>query len=477
MKNLLMVVFLILSLSAVAADVMTYDKEEGFYRFNKSVVADECGDGEHSQKLVNGGRATISSTDAQGRTKIVYTFYVQTYDESQVPKGEWKTVEYFGRILPYYEEFEYNGVKYGQVIDGCTCEIGFHLLFYFDDGDGNLHLYNLLLNDGGSSDSDVSAKWRKARMLTGVWGSGCGYGTEGIRGTCVLKCGKVNKKGLAKVSLKISPFDGKKITYRSTAVNVTSGGPITVRWNGAYQVTIENDGSFSGEPIYNGERPACSPNSVWSARVGGKLPGTTAYFTMTNLQPFDLGDGWKALPSLMPWIDGCYGWEDVGSFTGFFDERPIKSCERININASTGRWSCDRAKAVKVSKVVYVPGKGVPICCPAPETAGTYYCLQLPKSGCDNYGNLSKLKLTYNMKHGTFKGTFKIYASKLYVYECLAPQPYKPKLKKVSAKVSGVVIDGEGIGSSVTPRSSCARTPMYFSCRVTSVNPDEDYYW
>lgn len=138
--------------------------------------------------------------------------------------------------------------------------------------------------------------------------------------------------------------------------------------------------------------------ALWSERVGGKMSGSKAYFTMVDLEPFDLWDGRKALPSLMP------------------------------------------------------------------------------GAGCGNYGNLSCLRLSYNVKRGLFKGTFKIYATKQYVNECWMESASKPQLKKVGVKVIGAVIGGEGIGSSVTP-NSCARPPIHFRCRVTTQNPAEQYYW
>ena len=51
--------------------------------------------------------------------------------------------------------------------------------------------------------------------------------------------------------------------------------------------------------------------------------------------------------------------------------------------------------------------------------------------------NLSALKLTYTPKTGIFKGSFKLYAT---------TGGDKPKLKKLSVKVIGFVVDGAGVG-------------------------------
>ena len=52
--------------------------------------------------------------------------------------------------------------------------------------------------------------------------------------------------------------------------------------------------------------------------------------------------------------------------------------------------------------------------------------------------NNSGLKLTYNVRSGTFKGTFTVYSED--------GQGKTPKLKKTRATVSGVVVDGYGYG-------------------------------
>lgn len=326
--------------------------------------------------------------------------------------------------------------------------------------------------------------WNKARTLRGVWGMSCTPDSSGVRGVCELKCGKVNRQGVAKVSLKITPFDGKRISYRATAVSLSSSGggadAVTAKWGGGYQVTIQPDGTFSGGPVSAEEELDCAWNAVWSERVGGKMPGLKAYFTMVDLEPFDLWDGRKALPSLMPWADGYCGWADLSSFACCFEESILKPCETVNLDAASGRWSCDRAKTVKVVKGEVDPARNrfLPASCSclSPLKAGKYFRLQLPGAGCGNYGNLSCLRLSYNVKRGLFKGTLKIYTTKQYVNECWMESASKPQLKKVGVKVIGAVIGGEGIGSSVTP-NSCARPPIHFRCRVTTQNPAEQYGW
>jgi len=60
--------------------------------------------------------------------------------------------------------------------------------------------------------------------------------------------------------------------------------------------------------------------------------------------------------------------------------------------------------------------------------------------------NKSAMKLGYTPKTGVFKGSFKVYAIQ------------GGKLKKLTVKVNGVVVDGEGRGRAVPPKSSAAWT-------------------
>ncbi|MBR1921637.1 MAG: hypothetical protein IJ829_06515, partial [Kiritimatiellae bacterium] len=59
--------------------------------------------------------------------------------------------------------------------------------------------------------------------------------------------------------------------------------------------------------------------------------------------------------------------------------------------------------------------------------------------------NLSALRLAYSPKTGLFKGTFKIYA----LDETAAG---RLRLKRYTAKVNGVVYDGEGVGEAAVAR-------------------------
>ncbi len=62
--------------------------------------------------------------------------------------------------------------------------------------------------------------------------------------------------------------------------------------------------------------------------------------------------------------------------------------------------------------------------------------------------NLSSLKITYNPKKGVFKGGFKIYE--------VQTSGDKRKLKKHSAKMTGLVAEGAGTGNATLKRPAAS---------------------
>ena len=239
----------------------------------------------------------------------------------------------------------------------------------------------------------IPVEWQKARTLNGLYGEGCGGGVGGAEGVAQLKCGKANKKGIAKVSLTIKPFVGKKRTYKSVSVDVSRGGSIEVIWpQQKYAVRIDADGFF-GEPIYESIRPACSPSAVWSADVGGSY---------NKMAWFDFGEIPTADVPIMLWM---FGETDA------------------TITMSGSKWKLPKKAVVKKLK------------CPKDAACGTDWIVDSSAGKT----NLLGLKLTYNPKTGIFKGSFDLY-------------PYIGK--KYTAKVIGVMVHGEGCGQASCPKLS-----------------------
>ena len=85
--------------------------------------------------------------------------------------------------------------------------------------------------------------------------------------------------------------------------------------------------------------------------------------------------------------------------------------------AKSGKWAFNKGTSIKLSK-------------------------DKTKAEWDTSGgksNLSSMKLTYTPKTGLFKGSFKVYALE-------SAASGKKKLKKYTANVTGVVVDGKGYG-------------------------------
>ena len=90
--------------------------------------------------------------------------------------------------------------------------------------------------------------------------------------------------------------------------------------------------------------------------------------------------------------------------------------------AKGGKWAFNKAAGVKLSK---------------DKTSAE-------RDTSKGKTNLSGLKLTYTPKTGLFKGTFKVYA--------LEGADGAKKLKKYTVAVTGVVVDGKGVGQAAIKR-------------------------
>ena len=115
---------------------------------------------------------------------------------------------------------------------------------------------------GNSSGGTTTSLWSKARTLKG--GYYTGEDLYGYLGTCIVKCGKVNRKGVAKVSVKIKRFDGTRVRLASKQVTVSSG-TTTVTWPNGFTLKI------TGNTFYGGNSNGAV--NVVSATIGGTVSG------------------------------------------------------------------------------------------------------------------------------------------------------------------------------------------------------------
>ena len=330
------------------------------------------------------GKATGKSremTVADGEVKMMVGF--KWYDERGKADGSsWSSISIYRTSSGATMEFEDDDEEEDDWFDKCPVA-------------GSL--------EKTSSGYGVPSAWKKARTLNGVFGEGC-YVVDGV---AQLKCGKANKKGFAKVSLTITPFNGKKRSYKGVAVDVSQGGPIEVRWpQQGYFVRIDGD-DFFGEPIYTNVRPACSPNAVWSADIGGKLYGTAMFeFGYSEISELIGRD------QLSEYVVDS---EHYGEYLILPLFQPVK----VKMNGT--KWTIPKAAKVKWKA------------CPSNASCiGDW--LADTRRGVDN---LSGLKLSYNAKTGMFKGSFKLFGF---------------WGKKYTAKVNGLVVEGCGTGVASCPK-------------------------
>jgi hypothetical protein len=256
-----------------------------------------------------------------------------------------------------------------------------------------------------ASAAAIPTEWQKARTLTGLSGEYCGTAADGI---AQLKCGKANKKGVAKVSLTITPFAGKKRSYKAVAVDVSQGGAVEVRWpNQSYSVRIDGDGFF-GEPIYSGMRPACSPNAVWSAAVGGTMSGSYAIaFPYWNEVWYD--------------DDGSIAYRDEGSYVAFMEIAAPKLWHQYGAGGY-----CPDASNILFSPCMF-------------NVSGKSWVF------VSDFGDNKPPRITYNPKTGIFSGSLFL-TTGLYCRPLLDGER-KPKNKKFTLKVKGVYADGKLSGA------------------------------
>lgn len=259
--------------------------------------------------------------------------------------------------------------------------------------------------DGDTLTREFSTEFRPVKAINGTMPYvGAVYVGVNPVGILSLKCAKVatsgKNAGKSKISAVVTGLDGKQ--KKSAAEYVTCGYDAKVKlvvkdW-GSLSLTLGGEG-FAGTL---GEGM-----TVRTARVGDAL------LRANSVVSVDFKSGTGMLPA---------GVVDYLLPTG-------ENAEPVIQNG--GKWLFAKAAPIKYKKITDRTTKAV------------HYELQ----GADDpvKTNLSAMKLTYTSKKGTFKGSFKVYA--------LEPSGAPTKLKKYSAKVSGVVVEGTGRGIAAIDRN------------------------
>lgn len=212
-----------------------------------------------------------------------------------------------------------------------------------------------------------------------------------------LRCAKAATRGIragtSRVSAAVTGLDGKQ-KRSSTAYVVCdydATTSLTVTDWGALSLTLGGEG-FVGS-LGDGL-------AVKTATVGGDWPHARAFVDV------DFGAGTGTLPS--------------GTLTDL-----LPTGDRAEpFTLVNGKWKFAAAAAVKYAKTRN------------PETREESYVLQGLSD--PQKTNRSAMRLTYDSRKGTFKGSFKVYV--------LETSGTVPRLKKHTARVSGIVVGGLGYG-------------------------------
>lgn len=231
--------------------------------------------------------------------------------------------------------------------------------------------------------------YQKAQTLTGV-----AWKDDGVA-VVSIKTGKVNNKGVVSVGGSVMGMDGKKLSVKSAKLQADDSerlhGTLQVKDGSTIDITIDEDemwGDWNGAKFESGE------DSVGGTFDAGR--SLTFYF------PEGIDNG---------------RWPD-GTLTGLLpDGEPV--------TVTNGKWAFAKAAGVRWAK----PKSGE-----TPEIYDEASGKGLIVDESKGKTNLSGLKLNYTPKTGLFKGSFKVYAVQ------------NGNLKKFSAMVTGIVVNGTGYG-------------------------------
>ena len=248
----------------------------------------------------------------------------------------------------------------------------------------------------------------KAVALAGVVYDGC----DPVA-VVELKLAKVNvNRATGKVSGTVTGLDGKRHAIKALKLAGLDGAsPVSV--------ALEVKGLGTMKVTIGGTRFAGTLGTAYhvqSAKVGGAWGGNSASVSIT------VGD--------------------LSMFTGSVLEGLLPSGETARI--VNGRWTFDKAAGVKWAK----PKRGAAL----PEIYDAASGKGLIIDSAKGKTNLSGLKLTYQAKKGTFKGSFKLYE--------LQGEGARRKLKKYTVNVNGLVIDGKGRGQASCRKPAAGPWPV-----------------
>ena len=244
---------------------------------------------------------------------------------------------------------------------------------------------------GSGKGPTTTRHYQKKQTLTGVvW-------TDDDVAVLSIKTGKINNKGVVSVGGSVMGMDGKKLSVKSVKLQADENerlhGTLQVKDGSTIDITIDEDemwGTWKGASFRSGD------DSVGGMFDSGR--SLTFYFA-ADIAKADRPDG--TVQDLLP------QYEPVAVANGKW----------AFAKAATVKWGTPKNEILAPEVYDEASGKGLLVDTTKGKT------------------NLSGLKLTYTPKAGTFKGSFKDYAVQI------------GKLKKYTAKVAGLVVNGTGYGT------------------------------
>ena len=252
----------------------------------------------------------------------------------------------------------------------------------------------------GGGSADPGANWSRAA----TWSVYLVDGDGTYAGTATITTSKRSSKGKVSVKVAFKLATGKTATAKKAQFAVGEDGTIVARWG-----SVKNVGAVALE---------LSPD--------GEVGGTAGPYEFSSTYDAD-EDEWDDEDDEDDevFVHGAHTFAvDAGDYD--LDEKYELIDETIpsavEVVTSGKKWSCGGTPSVKYKKV-----------------DGEYELVGLDD---ENKPNVSGLKVTFDAKKGTFKGSFKVYATNEGSIE-----KGKPKLKSFTFSLTGRVSGGQCVGT------------------------------
>ncbi|MBQ9447232.1 MAG: hypothetical protein IJU61_11580, partial [Victivallales bacterium] len=254
--------------------------------------------------------------------------------------------------------------------------------------------------NGNRTNTSSSAKFTSKTVVSCKVADSEGH----VTGIAQITIAKTDKNGQSKVSAVFYGLDGKKKSAKAVkaAVSLLDGGP------SVKDVSL----AVSGE----------TAPLVISVAESGSVTGTFGAYSVaktTSVATLSSDPRFRIL-NMPATLDGMPVLNDVESNGKAYHLLPDGDGAGFSVTGK--KWLFAKAAGVKYAK--------------DKNTQQSKLIVDVGKDGSKT--NLCGLKLSVTDKTGVFKGNFNVYVD--------AGTPEKPKVKKLSFKVSGVVVDGVGFG-------------------------------